>query len=163
MNWYAVYTQSGKEAFAAQNLVNQGFEPYLPRYRKRRRHARRVETVLTPLFPRYLFVRMDPHLNRWRSINGTFGVSHILTDGDLPRAVPDEVIDTIRSHEDQGVVTILPPAFAKGQMVAINDGPFSDKRGIFECVDDHDRVVLLLDLMGRAVRAHLPGHAVSAA
>lgn len=61
MNWYAVYTQAGKERFALQNLANQGFEAYLPSYRKRRRHARRVDTVLAPLFPRYLFVRMDPH------------------------------------------------------------------------------------------------------
>ena len=30
--WFAVYTQPAKEAFAAQELRNQGFEVYLPRY-----------------------------------------------------------------------------------------------------------------------------------
>ena len=32
---------------------------YLPRYLKRRRHARRVDIVAAPLFPRYLFVAID--------------------------------------------------------------------------------------------------------
>ncbi|HBC07695.1 MAG TPA: transcriptional activator RfaH [Rhodospirillaceae bacterium] len=163
MKWYVVYTQAGKEAFAAQNLTNQGFEPYLPRYRKRRRHARRIDMVLSPLFPRYLFVRMDPRQQRWRSINGTFGVSHLLTDGAVPQEVPDAIIDVIRAHADGDIVSVLPPAFRKGQRLQVTDGPFADIEGLFECVDDNQRVVLLLDFMGRAIKTSVPGHAVTAA
>ncbi len=165
MKWYVAYTHAAKEAFAAQNLANQGFEPYLPRYRKQRRHARRVDTVLAPLFPRYLFVRMDPRQQRWRSINGTFGVSHLLTDGAMPQVVPDEIIGAIRAHADAGgdVVSVMPPAFQKGQRLQVTDGPFADIEGLFECVDDNQRVVLLLEFMGRVVKTSVPGHAVTAA
>lgn len=163
MNWYSVYTQAGKEAFAAQNLVNQEFEPYLPRYLKQRRHARKVNHVLAPLFPRYLFVRMDPQEQRWRSINGTFGVSHLLTDGTQPLAVADELINRIRARESDGVITIKAPTFQPGQKLHILEGPFAELEGIFECADDMERVVLLLDLMGRMVKTRLPGHSVTAA
>jgi transcriptional antiterminator RfaH len=163
LKWYVVYTQAGKEAFAAQNLLNQGFEPYLPRYRKRRRHARRVDTVLAPLFPRYLFLRMDPAQQRWRSINGTFGVCYLLADGAEPMTLPDGMIDAIRTREEDGEVHIAAPDFEKGQRLHVTDGPFAELDGIFDCVDDQDRVVLLLDFMGRMVRARLPGYAVTAA
>ena len=163
MNWYAVYTQAGKERFALQNLANQGFEAYLPSYRKRRRHARRVDTVLAPLFPRYLFVCMDPHQQRWRSINGTFGVSYLLSDGETPMVVPDQMVVAIRNREDNGVVAVQAPAFTKGQKLEVTDGPFAELGGVFECIDDQERVVLLLEFMGRTVRTKLPGHAVTAA
>lgn len=163
MSWHVVYTQSQKEMIAYRNLVNQGFEPYFPRYRKRRRHARRVDIVMTPLFPRYLFVRMDPAAQRWRSINGTMGVSYLLTDGHAPVVISNDVVDAIREREDDGYVQVKPPEFVKGQKICVTDGPFTDLEGIFECIDDSLRVVLFLEFMGRSIRTQLPGHAVTAA
>ena len=57
--WYVVRTQPHSENKASAHLGRQGFETYLPRYLKRRRHARRVETVQAALFPCYLFVAID--------------------------------------------------------------------------------------------------------
>ena len=65
--WYVVQTQAHAETKACWHLARQGFETYLPRYLKRRRHARRVEMVQAPLFPRYLFVVIDIATQRWRS------------------------------------------------------------------------------------------------
>ena len=54
--WYVVQTQVNGEARAAQNLMRQGFEIYLPRYLKRRRHARKIdldgEAVVSALYVR---------------------------------------------------------------------------------------------------------------
>ncbi len=163
MNWYVVYTQAQKEVLASQNLINQGFDVYLPRCRKRRCHARRVDTVLAPLFPRYLFVRIDPLVRRWRSINGTIGVCYLLTEGPDPIALADGVIDTIRERELDGAVQVQAPAFTKGQRLCVTDGPFADLDGLFECTDENQRVILLLEFMGRLVRTRVPGHAVTAA
>ena len=163
MNWYVVYTQAQKEFVSRQNLVNQGFEVYLPRYRKRRRHARRVDSILAPLFPRYLFVRMDPARQRWRAINGTIGINCLLTEGQIPVPIADDIIDGIKAREDNGLVKVEPPAFVKGQKVQVTDGPFAEVQGLFDCIDDDRRVVLLLNCMGRFVRTRLPGHAVTAA
>jgi len=66
--WYVVQTQVNSETKAALNLRRQGFEIYLPRHLKRRRHARKVEIAAKPLFPRYLFVTIDRTAQRWRSI-----------------------------------------------------------------------------------------------
>ena len=82
--WYAVHTQPQAEGKAEFNLRRQGFEVYCPRLRKQRRHARRIDTVLTPLFPRYLFTALDVDEQPWRAINGTFGVVHLVGCGERP-------------------------------------------------------------------------------
>ena len=162
--WYVVHTQPSGEDKAAFHLRNQGFEAYLPRYRRRIRHARREKIVLRPLFPRYLFVRLDLEKDQWRSINGSVGVSYIMCNGDEPLAVPQGVIEGIVQRESEdGAVSLAPQEFSRGERVFISEGPFAEYTGIFEEMTDDMRVILLLDLMGRKVRVKTPIRALSAA
>lgn len=85
--WYVVQTHVNAEAKAACNLVRQGFEPYLPRYLRRRGHVRKVDQVAAPLFPRYLFVRIDMQAQRWSSIQSTSGVAPLVCNGSDPAPV----------------------------------------------------------------------------
>ena len=163
--WYVVQTQVNSEAKAAQNLLRQGYEIYLPRYLKRRRHARKVDFVAKPLFPRYLFVAIDMATQRWRSIQSTFGVSHLVTNGDEPATVPDGVVSALKAREDdRGFVGMeAKPAFALGDKVRVLAGAFMDSAGLFDGMGDHDRVAILLDMLGRKVRVHLDVDLVAAA
>jgi len=163
-SWFVVQTQPRADAKARQHLINQGYTTYMPVYRRRVRHARRVDLVLRPLFPGYLFVRLDPETQRWRSINGTVGVRHILTEGNVPRHVSDRIIEEIAAREDEsGAIKLVPPAFAAGQQVRLLDGPLADVAGLFEETRDENRVVLLLSILGRKVRVVAPAAEVTAA
>ncbi|MCP5370565.1 MAG: transcriptional activator RfaH [Hyphomicrobiales bacterium] len=160
--WYAVHTHVGGEAKAAFHLRRQGFGVYLPRYLKRRRHARRTDWVPAPLFPRYLFVGMDVARARWRAVHSTVGVSYLVCQGDAPLPVPDAVIDEIRAHEDERDMVVIGRKipFARGDRVRIVDGPLADQVGLFDAITDAERVVLLLDLLGRQVEVRVPVEAV---
>jgi transcriptional antiterminator RfaH len=163
--WYVVQTHTHAEAKAAAHLARQGFTAYLPRYLKRRRHARRIETVVAPLFPRYLFVTVDMVCQRWRSIHSTVGVARLVCNGDDPVAVADKVIETLRAREDgQGFVNLQQRSrFALGEKVRVLDGVFADCLGLFDGMKDSDRVAVLLDLLGRKVRLVLDEFSVAAA
>jgi transcriptional antiterminator RfaH len=164
MPWFVVRTKPQAEEKAARHLANQGFAAYLPRYRRRIRHARRNIIVLRPLFPGYLFVDLDPAHCRWRSINGTVGVHEILTNGDAPLAVSEAIVAEIRSREDEtGAVKLVPPAFRPGQVVRLTEGPLADVSALFEEMRDENRVVLLVSLLGRKVRMQVNAAAVAAA
>lgn len=155
--WYVVSSQPHQEARAEVNLRRQGFDVWLPLLQKARRHARRVDRVLVPLFPGYLFVALDFGTARWRSINGTFGVVKLLCNGDVPQAVPDGLVDEIMSRRDAGGFVRLPArAFVVGQGLRVAEGPFADLEGIYEGMSGRDRVVLLLNMLGRKVRATVP-------
>jgi transcriptional antiterminator RfaH len=163
--WYVVQTQVHAENKAAANLLRQGYGVYLPRYLKRRRHARRVETVPAPLFPRYLFVGFDLMAARWRSIQSTYGVSQLVCNNQEPAILPDRVVDGLRGREDdKGFIRLDPqPQYAPGDKVRVVDGVFSDSLGLFERMADRDRVAILLDLLGRKVRIVLDREFVAAA
>jgi transcriptional antiterminator RfaH len=162
--WYVVQTLPHAEEKAMRHLANQDFVAYLPRYRRRVRHARRTESVLRPLFPSYLFVRLDPQQCRWRSINGTLGVRQILTDGGVPLRVHDRIVDEVKAREDEtGVVKLSQPSFVRGQKVRLLEGPLADVNGLFEEMRDENRAVLLVSLLGRKVRMQVPIVAVAAA
>ena len=155
--WYIVHTQSHQESRAELNLRRQGFEVWLPLTRRTRRHARRLDTVLAPLFPRYLFVRLDLSSQTWRSIIGTYGVVRLLCNGDMPLAVPEGLVEEMMQRRDEsGTIVLMPRRFAVGDAVKVTTGPFADLEGLFQTVSGPDRVVLLVNLLGREVRASVP-------
>jgi len=145
--------------------MRQGFEIYLPRYLKRRRHARKIDLTAKPLFPRYMFVAVDVATQRWRSIQSTFGVARLVSNGDDPAVVPEGVVSALRSREDKdGFINLDRRAnFAPGDKVRVLAGAFMDSAGLFNAVADRDRVSILLDLLGRKVRVLLDADMVAAA
>ena len=98
--WYVVHTQTQTEKRALWHLQNQGFECFLPSVRSLRRHARKVEHVLAPLFPRYLFVRLDLDSTPWSAINGTRGVVRLVANGFRPTPVPEGVVEDLQARSD---------------------------------------------------------------
>jgi transcriptional antiterminator RfaH len=163
--WYVVQTNPNAEGKAYSHLVRQGFEAYLPRYLKRRRHARRIENVLAPLFPRYLFVSVDIASQRWRAIRSTIGVSRLVCNGDVPACVHKGVVHALKLRETAGSGIKLDPQprFAAGERVRIVDGVFGNCFGLFDGMADRDRVAILLDLLGRKVRVLVEDLSVVAA
>jgi transcriptional antiterminator RfaH len=163
--WFVAHTQPHAEVKATSNLNRQGFEIYFPRYLKRRRHARRIETVAAPLFPRYLFVAVDLAAQRWRSIYSTIGVARLVCNGDEPTAVPDGVVEALRSREDaDGFIKLDYRApFRAGDKIRVLDGAFSSCLGLFEGMAERERISILLDLLGRKVRVVLDADLVAAA
>jgi transcriptional antiterminator RfaH len=163
--WHVVQAHIHAEAKAQLHLVRQGFETYLPRYLKRRRHARRTETVAAPLYPSYLFVTFDPAIHRWRSIHSTIGVARLVCNGDAPASVDRAIINGLKSRENADGFIALEhrPQFAAGDKVRVRDGVFNDCLGLFDSTSDRDRVAILLDLLGRKVRVLLDEDFVVAA
>jgi transcriptional antiterminator RfaH len=163
--WYVVQTRANSETRAMENLRRQGYEAYLPLYLKRRRHARKVVLVAKPLFPRYMFVAIDVATQRWQSIQSTFGVSHLISNGNEPAAVPEDVVIALKAREDpKGFVKMdARPNFGAGDKVRVLGGAFMDSAGLFDGMTDRNRVAILLDMLGRKVRVLLDADLVAAA
>ena len=163
--WCVAHTHARAEDKAAFHLRRQGFTVFLPKYLKRRRHARRVDWVPAPLFPRYFFVAIDPLVTRWRAILSTVGIRDLVRFEGRPAVVPPAIIDEIRTRQDErGLVTSHAGGAPRtGDRVQIIAGPFADTEGLFECVCDDARATILLELMGRQVRVRVPVETVYAA
>jgi transcriptional antiterminator RfaH len=160
--WYALYTKVHEEVWAGNNLRQRGLEIYLPRFAKRRRHARKVEIVKAPLFPRYLFARADVDLGQRPTMAYAQGVEYVVGFGRRLAVVADHLIDELRAREDDGGLISMAahPAFRRGQKIRISEGALLDNTGLFESSSDA-RVFVLLNLLGGQVRTSLPISAIT--
>lgn len=164
-SWFVVQTQVNAEAKAARNLLQQGFEIYLPRYLKARSHARKIDKVAAPLFPRYLFVRMGMATQRWRSIQSTFGVASLVFNGSEPAPVPPQVLGALKAREDEGGYIKLDqrPRFVPGDKVRVIAGAFAENLALFDGLADRDRIVILIDMLGQKVCVSIEADMVAVA
>jgi transcriptional antiterminator RfaH len=100
---------------------------------------------------------LDLSVQPRRAINGTFGVIRLLCNGDMPLAVPEGLVEEMMQRRDEsGTIVLTPPRFAVGDAVKVTTGPFADLEGLFQTMSGPGRVVLLINLLGREVRARVP-------
>lgn len=162
-NWYVVNTHPHQEERAEANLRRQGYDAWLPKLLRPRRHARRVDTTSAPLFPGYLFVRFDHETQPWRAIDNTYGVRRILCLGERPRPVERGFVEALKETSDErGIVALPTTDLTVGQPLRLLTGPFADCIGTLLRLADKDRVALLLNLLGREVQVVVPRQQVMA-
>lgn len=146
--WAVAQTESQREHVAANFLRQNAYETYLPRIAAKTGARERV----VPLFPTYLFVRIE---ERWWSIRWTIGVLRVLMSDEHPAVISDKTIRAIQRREgENGLVKLPKPPgiFKQGDPVVIRgDNSFSGLVGVFDGMAAHDRVRVLLVLMGRQV------------
>jgi transcriptional antiterminator RfaH len=79
----------------------------------------------------------------------------MLCNGDTPLAVPEGLVEEMMYRRDQsGAIVLTPRRFAVGDPVKVTT--FADLEGLFQTLSGRDRVVLLINLLGREVRASVP-------
>ena len=161
--WYALYTKVHEEVWAQNNLHERGLETYLPRYAKRRSHARKVDFVKAPLFPRYLFARADVDQGERPAMAYAQGIEYVVGFGGRLSIVADHIIDEFQSRENEnGLISMADhPEFSPGQKVRVCDGALIGNTGIFQTLSDDQRVFILLDILGGKVRTRLPVTAIA--
>jgi transcriptional antiterminator RfaH len=146
--WFVAQTLNRREKIAAFHLGEQGFRSFLPRFQKTVRHARQLHEVLAPVFPGYIFVIVNVERDRWRSINGTFGVARLVSAHSGPLAVPVGVVEALIATLDEAGRVRLGGELKLGQAVRILSGPFAQRLGLLERFDARGRVRVLLNIMG---------------
>jgi transcriptional antiterminator RfaH len=161
--WYVARSLPRREAGAEMQLLAQGFRTFTPRVSKTVRHARKLRAVITPLFPAYMFVVLDLQKDRWRSVNGTFGVASLLMAGELPEPVPRGVVERLLNYTDEAGIARFDRDLREGHPVRVIAGPFARALGRLEHLDANGRVRVLLDIMGGKIRVLLDRSGLEAA
>jgi transcriptional antiterminator RfaH len=156
MYWCCAQVEPRRERLASHCLTLGGYEIYQPLLREQRRSRGRKITVTPPLFPGYLFVWVGWWDARWSP-----GVVRLVMDGLLPAHVPDAVISEIRSRERGGFVELLPKLrLEPGARVRVLQGPLQDQIGLLAALRPHERVLLLLQMLGGQQRVELASNAI---
>lgn len=151
--WYAIRTKSKCEASIAAHLEVNGYEYYLPLYATMRRWSDRIVQTKLPLFPGYVFCRMDPTQQRVRVLNIP-GVVSIVGFGDKPAPIPDSEIDAVESVLSSGLAA-EPHAFVEGQRIRVSRGRLAGLKGVVMQQKSGWRLVVSLTMLQRAIAVEL--------
>lgn len=152
MSWTVAQTHPNAAGIACVNLQRQGFSYYNPVMLERVKGKITFRKV--QLFSNYLFVEI---FDQWRSLKSTRGILNILTvEQEKPAIINEEYIAGIRAREDKdGFVVLSQSKFKHGSSVQVKSGPFAFQTGLFDGMSSHDRVYILLSMLGTQRRIEI--------
>jgi len=155
-HWYLIHTKIRQEGVALENLERQGFECFLPLIRAEKLRRGALQVVQEALFPRYLFIRLGTGLESqsWSPIRSTTGVSRLVTFGQTPAKINDELVAELRLQSASEDAQLR--HFEPGEQVVVTDGPFVGLEAIYQMADAQGRVMVLLDILSKQVKLSVP-------
>ncbi|MCC7498907.1 MAG: UpxY family transcription antiterminator [Bryobacterales bacterium] len=151
--WYAVRVRSNFEKKVAASLHARGFEEFTPLYHQSNKWSDRVANLEIPLFPGYLFCRLD--ISKRLPVLAAPGVVSIVGFGPQFITVPDSEIESIRSALDSGALLLPHPYLRAGQRIRIAKGAMTGVEGILLNVRDDYRLVLSINILMRSVSVQI--------
>lgn len=160
--WYLVQFKPNSHHIARRNLERQDFETFLPLQNVTLRRSGKFREERRPLFPGYMFVALSPESGPWRQINGTLGISRLVSTSGRPQQVPTALVRGLQGRCDETGLLLPPETFHPGQQVALTSGPFASFVGTVERMQADRRVWVLLELMGRETRVQVDADNLSA-
>lgn len=160
-SWFLVQTKPKQEIRALKNLQLQGLGAFCPLVQVEKLYAGRRRVSQEVLFPNYLFVQFDQTLFPAMAINHTRGVNSLVSFGEFPTQVPDQLIQQLQQRFEVKRPELISNLPKKGDSLQILDGPFRGLNAVFSQIDGDSRAVVLLTILKQKVRAVLPFSSLS--
>jgi len=147
-SWFAIQTKPHQENVVAARVAKLDLEVFLPRTREGQSVCSAAQMTTKPLFACYFFTRFCP-LATIEAVRYTHGVLRVVSSGQFPIPVDDEVVREIQDRlEEDGMIRINPRGFRPGDRVSIQSGPFEGMMARVEREsDDRKRVAILLETL----------------
>lgn len=135
---------------------HKGFEEFVPLYRSHRRWSDRLKSLELPLFPGYIFCRVDPQ--RRLPLLTIPGALHFVGIGKIPVSIEDTEIATIQKAVQSDLQTEPWPYLQVGQRVRLEEGPLAGLEGILVGPAKQQRMIVSVSLLKRSVAVTIERH-----
>lgn len=157
--WFALSVRARHEKVVSQLLSYKGFETFLPLFTRRHQYARRVREFQLPLFPGYLFCRLDPAARL--PILMTPGVLRLVGAGGVPIPVDSVEVEALQKAVQAQVPMVPHPYWKTGQIGRIASGALAGVEGIVVSANQKARLILSVTLLQRSVLLEIDSERVS--
>ena len=153
--WYSVYSKPQKERFAQIHLQSKGVEVFLPQLVMP--HSAIPSRRTVPLFPSYLFVRIDISSGESAYVVWSPGVKYLVSFNGVPASIDDNIIEFLKGRADSSGQIHATSNLKRGQRVHVTGGPFEGLEALIERPPDgRGRVKLLMSMLNSQVQAEIP-------
>ncbi len=153
LQWFAFRVRSRFEKAVASAARSKGYEVMFPLYRVRHNWSDRSKSVDLPLFPGYVFCRLEAE-QRFPVLTIP-GVVHVVEIGKVPVPIDDVEIDAIQ-NAIKAELNVEPwPFLEVGQRVRLGSGPLSGREGFLVNSQERHRVVVSLAALERSIAVEI--------
>jgi len=146
--WHVLYALVNSEKKVAAQLSQRHIEHYLPLRKEVHRWSDRRMTIMTPLFPGYLFVRCMPaHRGQIAQLPG---IVRFVSTGEGPAVIPDDEFARLKELlecRSANPYDYLEP----GKRVRLTGGVFDGFEGTYIREKGKLRAVVAIDWLHRSV------------
>jgi transcription antitermination factor NusG len=151
--WYALRVKSNREKVVAEGLRYKGYEVFLPCYPQESRWSDRTKVLELPLFPGYVFCRMEISLRLPAlKIPGSLGFVEIRK---VPIAVSDGEIEALARIISAKAPVVPWPSLHVGERVRIERGPLRDIEGVVADLKAGLKLIVSVELLQRSVAVEI--------
>lgn len=148
-NWFAVHVRPRAEHMVSMMLREKGYEEFLPLYSTRRPWSNRIKNIHLPLFPGYLFCKLNP--NATGLVVATPGVLRIAGEGRTPASIDTAEVDAIRRLTESKLPIGPHPFLRVGQTVRLDRGSLCGLEGFVVRLKSAFRLVVSVQLLQRSL------------
>jgi transcription antitermination factor NusG len=134
-------------------LENAGYESFLPVAKCTHHWSDRQEELDVPLFPGYVFCRMNPR-HRLPILQAP-GVIQIVGIGEVPIPVEEGEIAAIQRVAKSGLASMPWPYLPTGHVTRMEEGPLKDLTGIAVKRKSGMKLVLSVSLLQQSVAVEI--------
>ena len=159
--WYLAQCKPNAAQLAVRNLENQSFTTFLPLQEITKRRGQGSQKQVRPLFPGYLFVRLDSDRGPWRTVNSTRGVARLVHLGAEPSIVPDSIVAALMARCDDQAIIRDADTLQAGDRAEVTQGPFSGFVATVAAIEPNDRIHILLNIMGQSTSVSIDSAALT--
>lgn len=149
--WYALKVRTRSEPVAVAALRNRGYDPFCPIVAERRKYCDRMAVVNTPVFPGYIFCRLN-YAEKVPVLSSP-AVEYIVSFFGAPAIVPEAEIEAVRRTVQAGARPH--PYLAVGEKIRIECGPLAGVEGVLARVGKQQRMVVSVHLLQRSVSVEI--------
>ena len=154
--WYALRVRTKTEKIVAGGLNQRDIVNFLPLYKKKTQWSDRVKTSFIPLFPGYVFAKINGR--QLHPLVTVPGFMYIVGQGSIPEPVDESDIIAVKRIVAQGVGVGPWPFCTAGQVVEVVRGPLAGLRGVYLRSKSEDRLVISLPLLQRSVSTEIESY-----
>ncbi len=156
--WYAVATQPRHEKVVTGQLETAGVEVFLPLMKAPSRWKDRRVTLERPIFPGYVFTRID--LDDRRRVYSVPGVVRMISFNGKPAEIDESEIEAVRTCLTQGVRPEPHSFLTSGEKVRVISGVLQGVEGVVLRQKNELRIVVSISLIQQSISVEVDAHSV---
>lgn len=155
-NWHVIYIRPGFEKKVAAKLIDKDIEFFLPTRIEIRQWHDRKKKIEVPVFPGYVFVRVD-QMDIVQVYNVAGFIRFLMTGNEID-SLSDQEVDAMKRlfKSDYQIANF---ENCEGMPVRVIDGPLIGLEGVLDGKQENGKFEVCIEILNKSVQVLVvPGH-----